>query len=169
MLNNGNILGINNIITYKPYASNHIPIILINDDITTFPINQKALHLVIGGEGFNCIMDHTESSYVPKCDNCKVGYYLVEDQSSTCFDQLSKPRTYFLDKSVSLWVFRKCSESCYECEGTLNNCLTCNPGYYFQSGTTNWIPCEGDGLYILGNSCYNCNALWWFLHSRWTK
>ena len=77
----------------------------------------------------------------PNCDGCN---------STACYDCIPE---YFVQDGTCA----KCSTVCYECKGpTENDCLDCDPGYYFSHSSRRCFKCNKACTVCDGPNDYNC-------------
>ena len=76
-----------------------------------------------------CLLCLTDSEYYPKFDNIHSTI-----PQNNCYNSRTIDSNYYLDKTTNPYSWKLCHPSCGTCNGgTLNDCLTCASGYFWES------------------------------------
>ena len=70
-----------------------------------------------------CIDPSNSTEENMQCIGCASNYYqlVLEDERINCYNESNIKDGYFLDKSETIYKFKKCHVSCKKCKGEIDN------------------------------------------------
>ena len=107
------------------------------------------------------------------CEECKEGYYLLDNDKLNCHNETLEPDKYFTEDEGKTYIScEKIIDNCEKCNGR-NKCLLCQKGYHFYFGNSlceeiisfckkydaNYQFCEecNDKYYLLNSDRLHCH------------